>query len=123
MVTDNEKMFYSIILQNKDVFENVIKESLKYKINLTKEFIDFKTNEIEIIKSNKKSIVNGYPLGLYDKSKQKFIWFPHINNLIYNNAVKNSFIEEKLKNNKNIITNLFESEVFIEQKYENVIPY
>lgn len=120
---DDDRIFFMIITSFKKDFEDIMKESLKYKINITKELMEKTYGEVSIeeIKNPNKKPFNTMTivLGYYDKTKGIYNWAPSTKKLVYEMILKYIDIFGTTKT----IDKLFTDAVKISYEDHYVIPY
>ena len=116
-----DELFFSTILLNKQLFDDMMNKTLDYKLNLTKDIVQLKTPKIEVEFNGKTKTHTIILFGLYDKIKKIYKWIGQTNELLIEQVIR--YDVENIFGNWQTIDKIFSSEYVIGNKEHMAIPY
>ena len=121
---EKDKYFFSIILKQGQVFEDVIHTSYEYDIKL-EEAIKKNKNKVTVInkKTNEKHSFSFLPYGKYNEDTKTFTWFHDLQNKLMIDMINKGIIGNFYKDDSTIVKLFEKPEIKIPIEYKNVIPY
>lgn len=116
-----DELFFSTILLNKQLFDNMMDKTLEYKLNLTKDIVQLKTSNIEVEFNGKTKTHTIILFGLYDKIGRKYKWMGQTNELLAEQVIR--YDVENIFGSWQTIDKIFSPEYIIGNKEHMAIPY
>jgi len=121
---EKDKYFFSIILKQGDVFEDVIQKSYSYDIKLEDALIN-DLNKVKVINKDtgEKQILSFEAYGKYNEDTETFTWFHNLQNQILQDMIQRGIIGDFFKDATTIEKLFLKPDIKIPKEYKNVIPY